>query len=72
MNTLKQKGIRAHVRDAGYRMSPDAWIELDKAVLTLLDRAMRYTRPQKTIRSAEIILALGKNNHTTATQEGTP
>ena len=39
MMHLKQKGIRAHVRTAGYRMSPDAWTELDRAVLVLLDRA---------------------------------
>ena len=70
MRNIKRGGVRAHVRGAGYRMSPDAWTELDRAVLTLLDRAMRYTRPRKTIHAFEIILALGKNG--VAVKEDTP
>ena len=71
MENIKGKGVRAHVRNAGYRIGADALTELDRAVLTLLDRAMRYTRPQKTIHGTEIILALGKNGNG-AVKEGTP
>jgi hypothetical protein len=55
--------VREYMRDTGYRLSADAWIGLEEAVRLILNRAVSYTRPAKTIRAKEILMSVGKRAH---------
>lgn len=57
---IRKASIRAFVREKGYRLSADALPALEEAVRLILTRAIIYTRPAKTVRGKELLMAIGK------------
>lgn len=57
---IRKASVRAFVREKGYRLSADALPALEEALRILLTRAIVYTRPAKTVRGKEILMAAGK------------
>jgi len=60
---IRKASVRAFVREKGYRLSADALPALEEALRVILTRAIVYTRPAKTIRGKEILMAAGKSEH---------
>lgn len=60
---IRKTSVRAFVREKGYRLSADALPALEEAVRLILTRAILYTRPAKTIRGKEILMAIAKREN---------
>lgn len=60
---IRKTDVRAFVKEKGYRLSGDALPALEEAVRMILTRAIFYTRPAKTIRGKEILMAAGKKEN---------
>jgi hypothetical protein len=59
---IRKASVRAFVREKGCRLSADALPAPEEAVRLILTRAIVYTRPAKTIRGKEILMAAGRRN----------
>lgn len=52
------KRIRKYVNDQGHLLSKEAIKALERAVVQILDQAVKYTKPQKIITATEIYLVV--------------
>lgn len=59
-NYINKKAIKGLVKEKGYRISKEGWDALNSLIPELLDRAIFYTRPAKTISSTDILRILAR------------
>lgn len=59
-NYINKKAIKGLVKEKGYRLGSDAWDALNSLIPEIIDRAIFYTRPAKTISATDILRVLYK------------
>lgn len=57
---IRKTSVRAFAHEKGCRLSADALPAPKEALRMILTRAIIYTRPAKTIRGKETLMAIGK------------